>query len=141
MMDTRRIRVLVVDDHPTVRCALCDLGACYPDMQVAGTAQDGPGALEAAKQLSPDVMLLDVSLPGMSGIQVARKLCHSSPPIQIIMLVGYDVGWVARIVQVTAHGCLLKRDAADTLAQAIRAVYRGERWVSPPVPKSSQSKY
>ncbi len=96
MMDTRRIRVLVVDDHPTVRCALCDLLACYSDMQVAGTAQDGPGALEAAKHLSPDVMLLDVSLPGLSGIQVARKLCHSSPPIRIIMLAGYDVEWVAR---------------------------------------------
>lgn len=132
MMDMRRIRVLVVDDHPTVRCALCHLVACYPDMQVAGMAQDGRGALEAAKHLSPDVMLLDVSLPGLSGIQVARRLCHSSPPIRIIMLASCDVECVARIVEGTAHGCLLKSDAANTLAQAIRAVYRGERWVPPP---------
>lgn len=138
MTDTGRIRVLVVDDHPAVRCGICDLLECYPDMQVVGTAEDGPGALDAAKHLSPDVMLLDVSLPGLSGIQVARRLCHSTPFMRIIMLAGSDVEWVARIVEGNAHGCLLKSDAADTLAQAIRAVYRGERWVSQPA-KTSQA--
>lgn len=132
------IRVLVIDDHPAVRSGICDLLECYPDMQVVGTAEDGPGALDAAEHLSPDVMLLDVSLPGLSGIQVARRLCHSVPFMRIIMLAGYDVEWVARIAGGTVHGCLLKSDAADTLAQAIRAVYRGERWM-PPARKISQA--
>lgn len=130
MIETRRIRVLVVDDHPVVLWGLCDLLECYADLQVVGTAEDGPGALEAAKKLLPDVMLLDVGLPGMSGIQVARRLVHLIPLLRIIMLASNDVEGVARIVGGNVHGCLLKSDLAEKLAEAIRAVYRGERWVS-----------
>ncbi len=124
-----RIRVLVVDDHPAVQKGICDLLACYPDMEVVGMAEDGFSALEAAKSLSFDVMLLDVSLPGLSGIEVARKLRHSIPQLRIIMLAGFDVELVAKTLEESGYGCLLKRDVPTMLVQAIRAVYQGERWL------------
>jgi len=127
-----RIRILVVDDHPAVRRGLRDLLENYSDMQVIGESEDGHSALDAVKRFSPDVILLDVGLPGLSGIEVARKLHHSAPMLRIIMLTSYDVESVAETMDGNAHGCLVKGDAAEHLGEAIRAVYRGERWMSPP---------
>jgi DNA-binding NarL/FixJ family response regulator len=125
-----RIRILVVDDHPGVRCGLRDLLGTYSDMQVIGESEEGHSALDAAKRLSPDVILLDVGLPGLSGIEVARRLHHSAPTVRIIMLTNYyDVESVAKTMDGNAHGCLVKGDAAEMLGEAIRAVYRGERWM------------
>lgn len=124
-----RIRVLVVDDHPMVRRKLDDLVTCYPDMQVVGVAEDGPGALDAAKNLLPDVVLLDVSLPGLSGIEVARKLRHSIPPARIIMLVEFVVEPVVKIMDGNGYSYALKSNPTS-MAQAIRTVHRGERWLA-----------
>ncbi len=118
---SQRIRVLVVDDHAAVRNGICDLLGCYPDMEVVGTAADGPGALEAARSLLPDVILLDTSLPGLSGVEVAKELRHSAPLLRIIMLTGSIIESVTRILEGTDCRCLVKRDAPPVLAQVIRA--------------------
>ncbi len=126
------IRILVVDDHPAVRRGLRDLLENYSDMQVIGESEDGHSALDAVKRLSPDVILLDVGLPGLSGIEVARKLRHSAPMLRIIMLTSYAAEDIAKTMQGDAHGYLAKSDSAEHLGEAIRAVYRGEHWMPPP---------
>ncbi len=130
MTDTSpNIRVLVVDDDSEVRHGICDLLECYSDMEVVGEAEDGLVALDSAKRLLPDVLLLDVGLPSLSGIEVARKLHHSIPSVRIIMLTRLDVELVVKAMDGNAQGCLLKSAARETLPQAIRAVHRDELWM------------
>ncbi len=128
---SHRIRVLVVDDHPAVRRGLRDLMETCPDVDIVGEADDGLSALYAAKSLLPDVVLPDVGLPDLSGIEVARQLRGLVPLTRIIMLSSYDIDCVAKVMGNGAHGYLSKSDDAETLAKAIGAVYRGERWMPP----------
>jgi len=127
-----KIRVLIADDHPILCQGLRSLLTQYDDLEVAGEASSGPAVLEQAARLQPDVILLDVRMAGADGIEIARLLRREHPQIRIIILTTYDnEEYLFGALQVGAHGYLLKDVSLDTLPAAIRAVYHGERLLSP----------
>jgi len=129
-----RIRVMVVDDHPVVRQGLRSLLSNYPDLILVGEAEGSPGALDLAERVAPDVILLDIRMPGTSGVETARLLCRQCPAAKILMLTSFDdQEYVAGALQAGAHGYLLKSASDERLVSAVRAVYRGERVLSPTV--------
>ena len=131
------IRVLLVDDHAVVRRGLRHLLAACADIKVVGEEADGAAALRAAESLTPDVILLDIRMPGLSGYEVAPQLRRRAPQAKIIMLTTYDDDeYLARSIGGGAHAYLLKTASDETVPDAIRAAQRGERFVTPSlVPK------
>jgi len=128
------IRVMVVDDHPIVRQGVRSLLSNYPDLTLVGEADSAAGALELAERVAPDVILLDIRMPGMSGVETARLLCRQCPGAKVLMLTSFDdQEYVVGALQAGAHGYILKSASDETLVGAVRAVYRGERALSPPV--------
>jgi DNA-binding NarL/FixJ family response regulator len=128
------IRILIVDDHPIVRQGLRSLLSNYPDMTLVGEADSASAALELAWQTAPDVILLDIRMPGMSGVEAARMLSRQHPTAKILMLTSFDdEEYVTGALQAGAIGYVLKSASDEMLAQAVRAVYRGERVLSPKV--------
>jgi two-component system invasion response regulator UvrY len=124
------IRLLVVDDHELVRIGLRHLLADYPAIQVAGEAADGETAIRMNRELKPDVVLLDVSLPGLSGFEVTTRLRQSSPGLGIIILTVHDEApYPAQLLAAGASGYLTKGCPATELVQAIQCVARGGRHV------------
>lgn len=126
------IRILVVDDHPVVRQGLRSLLSGHPDLQIVAEASHSQEALAAARQESPDVVLLDIRLPGVTGVEVARQLQRDFPEMRLIMLTSYDDDeYLIGAMQAGAQAYLLKSVSDETLVWTIRAVYRGERLISP----------
>ncbi len=130
----KQIRVLLVDDHPVVRKGLCLCLAKQGNIRVVGEAGDGQQALAMAKELQPDLMLMDIDLPGMNGLAVAEVLRTEQPQIQIVFLSMHSEGeYVMRILQSGAKGYVLKHAPTEELIQAIDKVYAGETYFSPEV--------
>ncbi len=128
------IRVMVVDDHPIVRQGVRSLLSNYPDLTLVGEADSAVGALDLAGRVGPDVILLDIRMPGMSGVEAAGRLCRQCPGAKVLMLTSFDdQEYVVGALQAGAHGYILKSASDETLVGAVRAVYRGERALSPPV--------
>ncbi len=124
------IRLLVVDDHELVRIGLRHLLADYPAIQVAGEAADGETAIRMNRELKPDVVLLDVSLPGLSGFEVTSRLRQASSGLGIIILTVHDEApYPAQLLAAGASGYLTKGCPATELVQAIQTVARGGRHV------------
>jgi two-component system, NarL family, response regulator DevR len=128
----RPIRILIVDDHPVVRQGLRSLLSNHADLQIIAEAGQAQQAFAAIKQDSPDIVLLDIRLPGMTGIEVARQIHRDYPQIRIIMLTSYDDDeYLVGALQAEAQAFLLKSVSDETLVWTIRAVHRGERLISP----------
>lgn len=128
------IRVLVVDDHPIVRQGVRSLLSNCEDMELVGEAENASRALELAGQARPDVILLDIRMPGTNGIEAARALGRQNPDAKLLMLSSFDDDeYVAQALQAGVQGYVLKSASDETLASAVRAAYRGERVLSPPV--------
>ena len=126
------IRVLIVDDHPVVRQGLQSLLSNFPDILVIGEADSCQGGLEQAALLQPDVVLLDIRMPGVSGIEVTRQLRRQNPTAEILILTAYeDDEYLIRALHAGAHGYLLKSASHEILAEAIRDAYGGRRVLSP----------
>ncbi len=124
-------RVLIVDDHPVVRHGLRSMLSLLPDMHCAGEAESGPEAIRAAAASDPDVVLLDLRLPGADGIQVARALRRVVPQARILIVtVDDDPGEAARALEAGVDGFLLKTATVEELGAAIRRTLRGERVVA-----------
>ncbi len=122
------IRILVVDDHDAVRRGLRHLLAGYADMEVVGEAEDSVSALRLAASAQPDVILLDVHLPGVNGVEVVRPLRQVCSAARIILLSSFlDAAPWSEALAAGVDGYLLKSDADENLAVAIRGVHRGER--------------
>lgn len=133
-MTEKPIRVLVADDHTIVRSGIRHVLEGEPGFDVVGEAADGQEAYDLAIQLHPDVVVLDLSMPGESGLQVAARLSTASSPPRVLILSMHDnAEYVLESVRAGAHGYLLKDTAATELRSAIRAVCRGESYFSPPV--------
>lgn len=133
-MTDRPIRVLVADDHTIVRTGIRHVLEGEPGFDVVGEASNGTEAFELAAELHPDVVVLDISMPGESGLQIAARLgTVPSPPRVLILSVHDNAEYVLESVRAGAHGYLLKDTAATELRSAIRAVCRGESYFSPPV--------
>jgi len=130
----RPIRVLVADDHTIVRTGIRHVLEGEPGFDVVGEASNGMEAFELATELHPDVVVLDISMPGESGLQIAARLgTVPSPPRVLILSMHDNAEYVLESVRAGAHGYLLKDTAATELRSAIRAVCRGESYFSPPV--------
>jgi NarL family two-component system response regulator LiaR len=129
---TETIRVLLVDDHAIVRDGIRSLLATEPDIQVVGEAGDGREAVAAAERLRPDVLLLDLVMPGMDGIEVIRRIVARQPEARILVLTSFATDdKVFPAIKAGAMGYLLKDCDAEDLVQAIRQVHRGQSSLHP----------
>lgn len=128
------IKVLIVDDHALVRMGIRRLLEDLPDMDVVGEAGNGEQALDSVKEQQPDVVLLDMKMPGIDGWEVTRRLNKSHPHVKVIAVTALcsDV-LPSRVLQLGAMGYLTKESGAQEMASAIRKVYAGERYLSPEV--------
>ena len=128
------IRILIVDDHPVVREGLMAVLEGIPDIRVVGTAQSAEEALAAMKTLRPDIVLLDLELPGMSGIDAIPRLIAGGDHVRVIVLTAYDIEErVLGAIKAGAGGYLLKGAAAAEIVHAIRAVSQGGSYLTPRV--------
>lgn len=124
-MSARPIRVIIVDDHALVREGIRQ-ALSVPGFDVVGEAGDGPDGLELARRLAPDVVVMDISMPGESGLRTAARLRADVPEARILMLSVYDQPeYVMEAVRSGAHGYLLKDTLPDELREAIRTVAGG----------------
>jgi DNA-binding NarL/FixJ family response regulator len=129
-----RIRVLLADDHAILREGLASLMEKQADIAVVGEAEDGSECLEKAAALVPDVVVLDIKLPGMSGIEVCRQLKSAHPLIKVVMLSMYeDYEYVNQALHAGADGYLLKKVVSSELVEAVRRAGQGEKVFSPQV--------
>jgi DNA-binding NarL/FixJ family response regulator len=117
------IRILLVDDHPIVRQGLRTLLEGHSDWEVIGEASDGAEAVEKAKDLSPDVMVLDVTMPRMNGLEACRLLRRQSPALEILFVTQHDSPQMMReALEAGARGYVVKSNAARDLLAAVEAV-------------------
>ena len=132
----RRIRVLVVDDHAIVRDGICSLLALAGDMEVVGEATNGMEGLEKVSELLPDVVLMDIAMPVMGGLEAIRRIRKEFAGTKILALTQYDdKEHVFPAIQAGATGFVSKTAASSELAHGIRAVFAGESYLSPSIAK------
>jgi two-component system, NarL family, response regulator len=128
----KKIRVLLVDDHLAIRLGLASILDDQPDMMVAGEAAHGRAALELFEKHAPDIVLLDLRLPGLGGVEIIKLLREKNAAVRVIALTTLDQEEeIFRAIEAGAQGYLLKDMRKEDLIEAIRAVHRGERWIAP----------
>ncbi len=129
-----RIQVLLVDDHTILREGVRSLLESEPDMRVVGEARDGMEAVEQVDALAPDVVIMDMVMPRMNGLEATVEIKRRHADVKILILSMYDDDeYVQQIIQAGAAGYVLKRVAADDLVKAIREVYAGASFLYPPI--------
>jgi len=142
MGSKKPIRVLVVDDHPVVRKGLSSYLAQQEQVRVIGEAVDGQEALVKARELSPDLVVMDIDMPRMNGLLAADALRKATPNIKVLVLsIHSDPDSVLRIFQAGARGFLLKNAPAEDLLRAIETVNCGETFFSPEVARSALNQF
>lgn len=128
------IRVLVVDDHDLVRTGIARMLEDIDGLQVVGEASSGEESLKKARELKPDVVLMDIKMPGIGGLEATRKLIRSYPDIRIIAVTACEEDpFPTRLLQAGAAGYLTKGAALDEMVQAVRMVFAGQRYISPQI--------
>jgi DNA-binding NarL/FixJ family response regulator len=136
MEDKKTTSVVLADDHESVRRGIRGLLDKAPDIVIVGEATDGKDALRTVQELEPDVLLLDIEMPGMNGIDVARKLKQNGDEgVKILVLSAYDdQEYISEVLANGASGYIIKGEAPKWIVEAVRGVARGEKgWVSPRV--------
>jgi len=127
----QNIRVVIVDDHPVVRKGLKSLLLQYPEINVIGESDGNKDVLGMIGELNPDVVLMDIRLGNVSGIDLTRRIRRFNDKIYIIILTSYDEkSYLIEAIQAGAHGYLLKSASPETLVETIQEVYAGERCIS-----------
>ena len=130
----KRIRILLADDHAVVRQGFKMILNAQPDMEIVGEAANGREAVELAEQLKPDVVVMDVAMPELNGIEATRRVVGSFPHTRVIALSMHkDSVYVREVLRAGARGYLLKDSGAGDLVSAVRAVAQGEGYLSPAV--------
>jgi two-component system, NarL family, response regulator NreC len=128
------ITIVLVDDHDIVRAGLRAILETEKDFQVVGEASDGQAALQIVEQLKPDILLLDLVLPKLNGLDVARSVHNISPGTQVIVLSMHsNEAYVVDALKIGVAGYVLKDKATEEILEAIRYVLEGERYLSPPI--------
>jgi DNA-binding NarL/FixJ family response regulator len=129
-----RIRILVADDHPIVRSGITSVLATQPDFDVVGAVANGEEAVSAASWLAPDLVLMDLRMPVLNGVDASAAILAARPSTRIVVLTTYvSDGEVLRAIEAGAVGYLLKDVPHEELFRALRAVARGERYLAPVV--------
>lgn len=124
------IRLVLIEDHEMVRAGFHMLLGAQPDMEILGEASSGDAGLALMESLQPNVILLDVSMPGMGGAETARRLKASYPEVKILTVTIHDdQAYLLQMLNAGVDGYLPKRAAANELVNAVRAVYAGERYI------------
>jgi NarL family two-component system response regulator LiaR len=131
---TSSIRVLIVDDHAIVRKGIRALLSTETDIEVIGEAEDGSRAVDQAKKLQPDVVLMDLVMPQMDGIEATHRITADCPKTRVLVLTSFAADdKVFPAIKAGALGYLLKDSGPEELVQAIQQVYRGEPSLDPPI--------
>jgi two-component system response regulator NreC len=134
------IRILIVDDHGLLRAGLKTLLNSDPNMEVVGEATSGEEALEKVSEVQPEVILLDLGLPGMDGLEVTRRLVQDAPGVRVLMMTMYDDSeLVKECIRAGASGYIVKRAAESELIDAIYAVRRDMIYIHPSIMQSLMS--
>lgn len=137
-----KIRVLLADDHTLVREGIRSLLQASQDIDVVGEASDGDIAVQKARELKPDVVVMDISMPTMSGVEATRQILKENPAIKVVILSRYDNLLYARsLLEAGASAYLPKKAVSTELASAIRAVQSGEVFLHPSIAKGVVQDY
>ncbi len=141
-METKKIRVLLAEDHTIVRQGIAALLGVESDMEVIGEASSGLEAIELAKKLGPDVILMDIGMRQLNGLEATREIKRLFPSMKILVLTMYDnEEWIFQILKAGASGYLIKDSAMTDLSSALRAVYQGDSYLSPSISKMVIEEY
>jgi DNA-binding NarL/FixJ family response regulator len=133
-VNRERIRILLADDHAVLREGIRSLLEDQPDMSVVGEAQDGREVVHLAGELKPDVVLMDIAMPLLNGLEATRQIKRDHPHVAVLVLTMHDnEEYVRQALSAGASGYVLKQAAASELVAAIRAVHRGEAVLSPAI--------
>ncbi len=128
------INVVLADDHTIVRDGLKVLLEANPEIKVIGDAADGRQVVNCVKELQPDIVIMDISMPGMNGIEAARQILEASPKVKVIILSMLGTAdYVFHALQAGASGFLLKESAGREVMEAVNTVYQGEMYFSQPI--------
>lgn len=131
------ITVFLADDHTMVREGLASLVARDPGVSVVGQCGDGLSVLPSVQQLRPQIVILDISLPGLNGLDICRELNRKFSKTNVLILSMHDnEQFIARALEYGASGYLLKESAADQLLEALKTIARGELYLGPGIPKT-----
>jgi DNA-binding NarL/FixJ family response regulator len=137
-----QIKILVVDDHPVVRQGISACLSRHPQMRVVGEAANGREAIRLARELQPDIMLMDIDMPQMNGLAAAAVLHREMPKIKVLILSMHsNTEYVLRVIQSGARGFVLKEATTDELIRAIETVNAGEAYFSSDVARVALNKY
>jgi len=137
-----KLRIFLADDHAVVREGLKSLVNAQPDMEVVGEAGDGRATWQRAKQLQPDVVVMDISMPELNGVQATERLKGECPEVRVLALtVHEDTSYLRQLLQAGASGYVLKRGAAEELIHAIRTVAAGGVYLDPSLAGRVVSRY
>ncbi|MDP2744170.1 MAG: response regulator transcription factor [Dehalococcoidia bacterium] len=132
-----KIRVLIVDDHALLREGIRTLLGTCDDIEIVGEAADGREAVEKARLLAPEVVLMDIAMPEVDGIEATRRLLRENPQVKVLAMTQYDHGeYILSIVKAGAVGFIPKKAAAGELLNAIRAVHQGDSFLYPSIART-----
>lgn len=128
----KKIRVLIADDHALVREGIRSVLALVADIEIVGEAADGKEALEKVRQVMPDIVLMDLAMPVMGGLEATRRIRREFPTVKILAVTQYDDSeYVIPVIEAGARGFVTKMSSSFELASAIQAVYKGGSYLSP----------
>lgn len=137
-----KVRLLLADDHRVFRAGLRALIAAQPDMEVVGEAATGEEAVAKAQALEPDLVLMDIAMPGMNGVEATRRIRSTCPKVQVLALTAHDnPEYFFSILQAEAAGYILKEASPEELFAAIRVAYKGEAYFYPSVARRLLNDY
>lgn len=132
-----RVRILVADDHALVREGIIAILRLHEDLEVAGEAADGKEAVQKAMKLRPDIVLMDIAMPGLGGLEATIEIRKAQPDVKILVLSQYDdKEYVNRLLTAGVSGYILKHAVGTDLVSAIRAVARGDSYLYPAITSS-----
>src|SRR5881409_4328631 len=138
----QKITVLLADDHTLVRQGFRALLEAEPDIAVVGAAETGRQAVQLAKKLRPDVVLMDIAMPLLNGLEATRQIIRQVPSSKVLVLSSYsDDEYVHQLTEAGAAGYLIKQTAANDLIKAIREAYKGNAFFSPSLPNRLLAHY
>jgi len=135
-----KIKILVADDHPVVRKGLQMCLARQPDLVIVGEAGNGPEALQKTQELAPDIVLMDINMPGLSGLEVTQEIHRLNLKVKVLILSVYsNKEYVFKIIQAGAHGYVSKEAPPEDLLRAIETVQSGDSFFSPEIARAALS--